>query len=104
MHISSLTVLAFYINGAVDAGNHTSFEEMYSQIEAGTVFEYLKRNVQRIDLSMLSAADRNELTEEWQRIANAVSARRKFAVEHNGYCLLLAYVIEGIQQRTEKMD
>lgn len=101
MHLSSLTVLAFYLNGAIDAGKHTDLEEIYSQIEAGTIFEYLKYNVDRIDLSMLTAVDRKELVEEWQRIANAVDARRKFVVENNGYCLLLAYVIEGIQQRTE---
>jgi beta-lactamase superfamily II metal-dependent hydrolase len=101
MHLTSLTLLAFYLNGAVDAGKQIGFEEIYSQIEAGTIFEYLKRNVERIDLSLLTAADRDELIEEWQGIANAVDARRKFAVENNGYCLLLAYVIEGIQQRTE---
>ncbi|QQC65327.1 hypothetical protein [Paraburkholderia ginsengisoli] len=104
MHLSSLTVLAFYLNGAVDAGKQTSFEEIYSQIEAGTIFEYLKRNVERIDLSMLTAADRKELVEEWQRIANAVDPRRKLAVENNGYCLLLAYVIQGIQQRAEPKE
>ena len=104
MHLSSLTVLAFYLNGAVDAGKQTGFEEIYSQIEAGTIFEYLKRNVDRIDLSILTAADRNELVEEWQRIANAVDARRKFVVENNGYCFLLAYVIQGIQQRAEMKE
>ncbi|MFX1689845.1 hypothetical protein PWR05_35890 [Paraburkholderia sp. A2RI-6] len=99
MHLTSLTLLAFYLNGALDAGKHAGPEKIYSEIEAGTIFEYLKGNVDRIDLSFFTKTELDELIEEWQRIANAVDARRKFAVEKNGFCLLLAYVIEGIQQR-----
>ncbi|SAL16795.1 hypothetical protein AWB71_00668 [Caballeronia peredens] len=99
MHITSLTLLAFYLNGAVDSGKRVSLDDMYAEIEAGTVFDFLKRNIERIDLSSLNAKDKSELIEEWQRTANAVDARRKLVVEHNGYCLLLAYVLNGIQHR-----
>jgi hypothetical protein len=103
MHLTSLTLLAFYLNGALDSGKHAkvSLDEVYREIEEGTIFDYLKKNVERIDLSMLTAAERRELVEEWQRMANAIDSRRKLAVENNGICLLLAYVIQGIQQRAD---
>jgi hypothetical protein len=105
MHPSSLTVLAYYLNGALDSGKHNNvtLDEVYEQIEAGTVFEYLKNTVARIDLSGFSVADKQELVEEWQRMANAIDARRKLVVENNGICLLLAYVINGLHERYEKL-
>lgn len=104
MQITSLTLLAFYLNGALDAGKHPTLEEIYEEIDEGTIFDYLDSNIDRIDLSYLKQADRDELVQEWQGLANVLDARRKLAVEKNGFCLLLAYIIEGIQRRADKHE
>ena len=43
--------------------------------------------------------DKHQLLEEWKGLLNAVDAGRKFGVRRSGLCLLVAYLIEGIQRR-----
>lgn len=102
MRITNLTLLAFSINGAVDTGqhDHITIESVGQHIEAGTVFSYLQDELkENLDLSMFDAASKDQLLEEWQRLLNAVDAGRKFGVRRSGLCLLVAYLIEGIQRR-----
>ena len=56
-----------------------------------------KRLIGDIDLSIFDETKRAALVAEWQDLLNAVDARRKFGVEKNGLCLLVAYCLEGIQ-------
>ncbi len=105
MRITNLTFLAFYINGAIDSGKYSdvSISLIADQIEAGTIFAFLQaRLADDIDLSILDEAKRKELLSEWQDLLAAVNARRKFGVEKNGLCLLVAYLLEGIQRRLAK--
>ena len=104
MRITNLTFLAFYLNGALDTGKYTnvSFKEAADQIEAGTIFEFLKTRLDGdIDLSIFDESKQRELITEWQDLLAAVNARRKFGVEKNGICLLIAYLLEGIQRRQD---
>lgn len=104
MRITNLTFLAFYLNSALDTGkyNDVTLDEVAQHIEAGTIFDFLAtRLAGDIDLSILDAPRKKELLEEWQDILAAVSARRKFGVENNGLCLLIAYLIEGIKRRQD---
>lgn len=105
MRITNLTFLAFYINGAIDSGKYSdvSISLIAEQIEAGTIFAFLQtRLADDIDLSILDEAKRKELLSEWQDLLAAVNARRKFGVEKSGLCLLVAYLLEGIQRRLSK--
>ena len=105
MRITNLTFLAFYINGAIDSGKYSdvSISLIADQIEAGTIFTFLQtRLADDIDLSILDEAKRKELLSEWQDLLAAVNARRKFGVEKSGLCLLVAYLLEGIQRRLSK--
>jgi hypothetical protein len=104
MRITNLTFLAFYLNGALDTGKYgnINYTEVASHIEDGTIFDFLKKRLAGdIDLSIFNDEMKKELVEEWQGILNAVSARRKFGVEKNGLCLLVAYLLEGIQRRQD---
>jgi hypothetical protein len=105
MRITNLTFLAFYLNSAIDTGKYSdiTFKEVADQINAGTIFEFLQTHlVGDIDLSIFDESKRKELVSEWQDLLAAVSARRKFGVENNGLCLLVAYLLEGIQRRQDK--
>jgi hypothetical protein len=102
LRITTLTFLAFYLNGAMDSGrfDDISKSEIEDEIERGTIFDFLRKRLgTAIDLSILSQADEQTLVEEWQDFVSAINARRKFAVENRGITLLVAYLLEGVQRR-----
>jgi hypothetical protein len=102
MRISQLTFLGFYLNGALGSGKYDaiSINEVKKRIRAHTIFDYLKDKLgSDIDLSALSPKDRQELNKEWEDLADAVDESRKMCVDRNGLCLLVAYILEGIQRR-----
>lgn len=104
MRITNLTFLAFNLNAALDTGKYAdlTFKEVADCIEDGSIFNFLKKRLGNdIDLSIYDQNKQNELIAEWQDLLNAVSARRKFGVESNGLCLLIGYLLEGIQRRQD---
>lgn len=106
MKLGKLTFLAFQVNGAVDSGKHShvSFEDVAAHLDAGTIFKYLQETIEYFDVSIVTEAERTELTEEWYSLWNAVDAHRKFCVDNNGLCLLVAYMLEGIQTRARALE
>ncbi len=104
MKITKLTLLAFYLNSALDTGKYRdiTLQEVGDQIEQGTIFEFLQtRLLGDIDLSLYKEKEKKELLEEWQDFYVAVNASRKFGINNNGLCLLVAYLLEGIQRRQD---
>ena len=102
MRISTLTGMAFYLNGALGSGKYdgVSIAEIKARIEARDIFPYLEQTLgEDIDLSLVTVDDRRELNDEWADMATAVDESRKLCVDRNGLCLLVAYLLEGIQRR-----
>lgn len=102
MQTSKLTFLAFQLNGALGSGQYDfiSIEEVKSKIYDETIFEYLKSQLKSdIDVSIYKPEDAKELITEWQDMAGALNESRKLCVDKNGLCLLVAYLLEGIQRR-----
>jgi hypothetical protein len=102
MRITTLTFVAFYLNAAIDSGRYDdlTLTDLKAAIDNGTVFDLLRKRLgQDIDLSILSPNDEAELLREWQDLASAVNERRKMGIERRGLTLLVAYLLEGIQQR-----
>ena len=100
MHLSARTYAAFALNGALDTGRYADLttEEVVPSIEDGTIFAFLERRLgEDYRLGWLSEEHKAEFADEWDRFYNAIDSRRKFLVERNGLCLLLAYVLQGIQ-------
>lgn len=103
--LRKLTLLASSLNAVIDAGQHVGISkaDVYAQIEEKTIFQYLAKrfdNVAGWGLGNFSEEDKWHLLGEWQSMANAIDSQRKLGVSNSGICLLLAYVIEGIQMRT----
>lgn len=108
MEITKLTVLGFDLNGALGSGQYddVSIPAVKEAIDDGTIFDLLERRLGKdVDLSLLYNDDRAELLDEWRRIINAVDEGRKFAIREgsSGLCLLVAYLLEGIQQRARAL-
>jgi hypothetical protein len=101
MRITKLCFLAFSLNGALDTGRFQSIgiDTVLEQIDRGLIFEFLEETLgDDIDLSVVEGQERQVFISEWRDL-RCVSAPRKFAVERNGLCLLVAYLLEGIQRR-----
>ena len=103
MRLIVLTKLAYDLNSSLDTGkfNHISKKDIWQQIEKGSIFPYLRETLS-IDLSP-TGDEMLELIDQWDGYMNAQDAREKFAIERrNGLSLLLAYVVEGLQQAVNK--
>ena len=103
--LRKLTLLGTCLNFAIDSGQSkkVSTDEITNQINEGNIFKYLERNFHsdmKWGLDNLTDEDKRHLLGEWQSMVNAIDAERKLGVRNDGMCLLLAYVIEGIQMRT----
>jgi len=102
MRINQLTLLGFYLNGAQGSGKYDdiTIEEVKARIRDHTIFDYLNSKLgSDVDLSLLSPEEKKELNDEWDSLANAVDESRKMCVDRGGLCLLVAYLLEGIQSR-----
>lgn len=103
--LRKLATLASSLNAVIDAGRHAevSKEDVYTRLEDKTIFEYLDEkfeDISRSGLGDFTEEDRWRLLGEWQSMANATHSQSDLGVSNSGICLLLAYVIGGIQMRT----
>jgi hypothetical protein len=90
----------------IDRGERLPISEVREHIDDGTIFEWLKARFPNdaIDLSLYDVGrpdDRSAVLELFQGLNDAVDARRKFGVEEDGLCLLIAYCTEGVQQASQ---
>lgn len=104
MRFSQLTMLAFDLNAALDAGMHATFsyDDLISEIRNGDPLAAIKGALgNRLDLSLWSETDKTELRERWNSFNNAIDASRKFGVNRSGLSLALAYTLEEMSQRAQ---
>lgn len=106
MHITKFTVIGFGLNGALGSGkyNNISIEKIKSEILKNTIFDYLEKELSDdVDFSYLTKDDKSELNNEWESFVNNIDESRKLCVDKNGICLIMAYILEGIQERFHDM-
>lgn len=95
------TYLGFHINSLVDQGEHFSYEEMLVHCEKRTVWTLLEEKLGKGRLDLYSELQREELSDYFESCANAIDAERKLGITQNGYCLLVAYLFEAVQNGKE---
>lgn len=103
MKIVFYTSLAIDLNGALGSGKYDdiTIPEVRKRISDQTILSYLKDKLgDELDLSLISQDDQAGLIDQWDRLANAIDERRKLRVQKNGLCLLVAYLLAGIQELT----
>jgi len=105
LRLSDLTYLMFMLNSLIDRGAHAgiSMEVVKEHIADGDVFSWLTDRfpADGLDLSHYRPEVAKEINEKLNDILGGYdgSERRKWGVENNGICLLLAWIAELIQQR-----
>jgi len=96
----------FELNALIDQGLSISLKEVKSLCKEKRIIEELERKFPfketGLDLSSLKRGTREELDEIFSDMAIAVNEQRKFRVENNGLCLLIAYAQEQIQRELVK--
>lgn len=104
MQVYKLSFLGFYLNGALGSGKYDdiTIDDVSKQIEAGTIFDYLKEKIpEGCGSAILTPEDKEELINEWRTFVNVIYEGKKLCVRNDkGLCLLVAYLFEGIQSRT----
>jgi hypothetical protein len=102
--LGKLTQIANGLVAIIDARKHEGITttDVMSHLEKRSIFEFLAsfREMTGWRTFGLTDEDKLHLLGEWQSMANAIDAEKKLGVANNGICLLLAYVVEGIQMRT----
>ena len=108
MTLIDLTFLIIGLNHLVDYGHHegVTIDEVEDHIERGDLFPWLRKKFDgHIDLSIYEGRPvEMEITKGLQDILGGYRGRerRKWGVQHNGVCLLIAWVNELVQQRAWK--
>jgi hypothetical protein len=93
-----LTFLILQINALIDQGQHPSIEEVKRRIKDGSVFTWLRDEFDA-DMSFEPEALSSILNQlDGIRGGYSGDEKRKWGIEKNGLCLLLAWVNELIQQ------
>lgn len=103
--LTAYTFIGFYVMAAIDSGhaNKLSFDDVYQGLERGTLLPDIKQKVPgaHFDFSMWPHGSDEEraLLEPLKMAAGGLEGRerRKTGVEHSGLCLLMAFILEVIQ-------
>ena len=104
--LSSLTFVGFYVNSAIadGHGDAVSFDEIYSNLEKGTLLEYLNHKIpDEFDFSLLPPGSEQcvALNHVLNKVAGSLQGRerRKVGIEKSGQHLLLAFILEAMQRQ-----
>jgi hypothetical protein len=104
--LSAVTYLGFQLNGWLENGNHgVTFEDVYEGLDNETLWQVINAKVPKMDLSMFDPAigPTNQGPALIRALRDAADGmrgreRRKYGVESGGLSLLLAFVLEAVQQ------
>ncbi len=104
MRLNQLTYFVNEINAAIDTGKYRdiSIKEVEDHIEREDLIPYLRDRLgEDVDLSLLTPEVSEELNSKLLGIFGGYygQERRKWGVENNGLCLLIAWSTEIIQQK-----
>lgn len=97
--------LALYLNGALGSGKYEiGVAQVKEQILEGTIFRSLEERLSDCtDFSVLLQEDRAVLLDEWEGLVCTVDESRKLCVENDGLCLLVAYMLAGIDAHANEV-
>lgn len=103
MFITDLAVPGFRLIHAIDSGEYDniSIEEVSAAIDDHSIFDFLDSRLGRDYFSALTADQKRELNEHWESLNNVVIPE-ELGATRRGLSLVLAYLLEGIQNGTSR--
>jgi hypothetical protein len=109
-YLSILSLLGFQVNAAIEKGygNKILFNDIYKGLQERNLFELLDEKLPRVlDVSLFLERNEGFSLEQRDGLLNALSdaasgmegrENEKYGVESSGLSLLMAYILEAIQQ------
>jgi|ERR1700722_462811 len=104
--LSTLSSIGLQVNWVIASGhsNAVSFREIYDNLEAGTLLEWLDRKIpDEFDFGLWPAGSEQRVA--FNHVVNEVAGGlygqedRKLGIKTSGLHLLLAFILEAIQRR-----
>lgn len=104
-HLTTFTFLGFQLNAFAEDGNDTlTFADVYEGLDNGTLWSVIKKRHPNMDVSIFNPSlDKTGgmgMIEALREAAEGMRERerKKYGVESSGLALLMAYLLEAIQQ------
>lgn len=97
MNQSKYRFLLWELIAAMDRGVMVDIDDVKRHAEAETISAFLIDRITGADFSIFDSSDWNAVNERFSSMDNAIDASRKFGVERNGMCLLMAWALQGLQ-------
>jgi hypothetical protein len=103
--LSHLKALGVEVSLLMGLGKNVPLDEARGLIESGRILDYLHRD-QGVDLNGWKKAHIDEINAEFQSMTGAIDEKRKSGIDEdtNGLAFLMAYILEGISNRTRKTE
>jgi hypothetical protein len=103
--LSHLKALGVEVSLLMGLGKNVPLDEARGLIESGRILDYLHRD-QGVDLNGWKKAQIDEINAEFQSMTGAIDEKRKSGNDEdtNGLAFLMAYILEGISNRTRKTE
>lgn len=97
--VSTLTYIGFHLLHEIDSGREDQFpiEEVSKQMENETIFDYLEAKGGHKLTRNISDVQRRGLARCFWSMDNAINTDRKMGVGKSGLCVLVAFILECIQ-------
>lgn len=107
--IVSLAEALFLLNAALDSGDAegVTLQEVHEHLKTGDLIEHLQQRLGVTFSTVRPGEEQHKVFIEglrWIQGGIAGRERRKFGVEHNGVCMLIAYITELIQSAQWDID
>jgi hypothetical protein len=101
--LSHLKALGLEVSLLIGLGKNVSLDEARRLIESGRVLDYLQKD-QGVDLIVWKKAQIDEIATEFQSMTSVIDEKRQGSndEDNNGLAFLMAYILEGISNRTRK--
>lgn len=95
--VPHLTSTILEVNALLDAGQRCELDEVTEKAKDGSLFDWLR--LKGVETLQFTSNERTELLTLFTSLDAEVHERRKFGIEHNGYALVVAWLVEALQQR-----
>jgi hypothetical protein len=87
------------INQLIDAGEKITLEITLEKLREKSILDYLKQTYDsKIDLNISTQTEYNEVEDTFNAYWFGINERRKFGINNNGLCLLIAYCFQKVNE------
>ncbi|WGF89066.1 hypothetical protein [Marinivivus vitaminiproducens] len=95
-----LLMPGYHINHVIDSDLDIYFkiDDAVRAIKNGNIFDILEERNNAFS-GTLKDREKLEVLEEWRALVDTADSSRKFGIRESGYCLLMAYTLQLIQNR-----